>query len=199
MTDFNRIKGCLRKAFMMSELRKQVLLKLRIAPNRFICTSCKVSLDRNSVQVDHISPVSKVDTGFIDWNTYLSRLFCSIDNLTTLCKPCHKLKTKEEQTLRKQNGTGMWAASAKKAQSDAHKGRYKNTIKQQKANKIRAEKTRKPVRATNVLNPTNIVEYPSIQFAARALGLQATLIVACCKSRKNRNSTGGYTFEYIKR
>lgn len=36
-----------------------------------------------------------------DWNIYIARMFCSIDDLQTLCKPCHHKKSKDENYERK--------------------------------------------------------------------------------------------------
>jgi len=49
--------------------------------------------------IDHIVPVRDSGTEFT-WDTFLEGLFCGEDNLQTLCKPCHKIKTKDENKLR---------------------------------------------------------------------------------------------------
>lgn len=53
------------------------------------------------IDIDHIEPVIDPNVGFIDWNTYMDRLFCEEDGLQALCKDCHKIKTKEENNIRK--------------------------------------------------------------------------------------------------
>ena len=62
--------------------------------NKYVCNKCNMKFKSDEVQVDHIAPVVDKSTGFIDWNTYMSRLFCDINNLQVLCKRCHKIKTK---------------------------------------------------------------------------------------------------------
>lgn len=42
--------------------------------------------------MDHKIPVGQ----FKDWNTYVDNLFCDEDNWQVICKPCHDIKTKEE-------------------------------------------------------------------------------------------------------
>lgn len=57
--------------------------------------------------VDHIDPVVPI-TGFLktkgflgyDWDLVIRRLFCEIEGLQVLCKPCHKLKTADERSER---------------------------------------------------------------------------------------------------
>jgi hypothetical protein len=56
---------------------------------------------RNNAAVDHNDPVIDPAVGFVDWNTYIDRLFCDIDNLQVLCHECHRVKTNEENALRR--------------------------------------------------------------------------------------------------
>ena len=37
---------------------------------------------------------------FIDWNTFVERLFCPASNLQMLCKECHQIKTNIATKLR---------------------------------------------------------------------------------------------------
>lgn len=60
------------------------------------CASCKKLFPRTGVQVDHRVPVVGKQ-GFVDWNTYIERMFCDVDNLQVLCKKCHKAKTQNER------------------------------------------------------------------------------------------------------
>jgi len=53
------------------------------------------------VQIDHTDPVVDPATGFVNWDTYFDRLYCEVENLQVLCKPCHKDKTNVERKERK--------------------------------------------------------------------------------------------------
>ena len=64
------------------------------------CKKCKNSFIKNDVQVDHKKPVVDPKDGFVDWNTYIDRLFCEPKNLQVLCKACHKVKTQKEKLKR---------------------------------------------------------------------------------------------------
>ncbi len=55
----------------------------------------------NNVLVDHIHPVVDPRSGWVDWNTFIDRLFLEADGYQVLCKECHDLKTKHEREARK--------------------------------------------------------------------------------------------------
>jgi 5-methylcytosine-specific restriction endonuclease McrA len=54
----------------------------------------------NNAVVDHIKPIIDPKTGFINWDTVISRMFCEVDNLQVLCHECHSLKTQQEKQQR---------------------------------------------------------------------------------------------------
>ena len=76
------------------------------------CAECDGWYPSTGVAVDHIEPVIPVDGSFVDWNTFVERLFCSTENLQLICsykkkdfekfgKPsCHHVKTQFERTTR---------------------------------------------------------------------------------------------------
>lgn len=66
------------------------------------CNKCKDDFPAKNVEVNHIIPVVPVD-GFDSWDAVIYRLFCEEDGLEVVCKPCHKLITKEENQERKIN------------------------------------------------------------------------------------------------
>lgn len=66
----------------------------------YTCAACQQEFPSKEVEVDHISPVVSVGDGFIDWNTFIQRLYCPIENLQVLCLTCHKKKTKLERASR---------------------------------------------------------------------------------------------------
>jgi 5-methylcytosine-specific restriction endonuclease McrA len=65
------------------------------------CNACKKHFVAKDVQVDHVDPVVCPKKGFVDWNTFIDRLLCTIDNLQVLCTGCHKKKTEKERKERK--------------------------------------------------------------------------------------------------
>ena len=84
------IKSYLRKIWRWSPTRKDCL-------KASSCASCKKR--SSDLYADHIDPVVNPNTGFIDWNTYIDRMFNG--KLQALCEGCHAAKTKEEGTLRR--------------------------------------------------------------------------------------------------
>ena len=62
---------------------------------------CKKHFVAADVQVDHILPVVSTAEGFVSWDDFIDRIFCEIENLQVMCKPCHKVKTDEEKAERK--------------------------------------------------------------------------------------------------
>lgn len=75
----------------------------RIAKH-YTCAKCKQDFPAKEVQVDHIKPVVDVKQGFVDWNTYIERMFCAKKDLQTMCIECHKKKSAKEREKRK-NGS----------------------------------------------------------------------------------------------
>lgn len=84
--------------------------KARISRGWYLCAGCGDDVPasiRNedtgkretNIFVDHREPVVPL-TGFTTWDDYIKRLFCEVDNLDLLCKPCHDEKTSEEAAIR---------------------------------------------------------------------------------------------------
>lgn len=54
---------------------------------------------RKNIIADHITPVIDPTVGFVDWNTFIDRLFCERDGFQAVCWECHTSKTKEERDI----------------------------------------------------------------------------------------------------
>jgi ribosomal protein L44E len=67
----------------------------------YTCNECKHEYPAREIQIDHIEAVVIPEEGFVSWDKFISRLFCSKENLQALCVTCHKKKTKEETERRK--------------------------------------------------------------------------------------------------
>jgi hypothetical protein len=68
----------------------------------FECAGCGECYVREETAADHIDPVVDPATGFIDWNTYINRLFCDVLNYQILCKSCHLSKSTVENEERRE-------------------------------------------------------------------------------------------------
>lgn len=68
---------------------------------KYTCQVCRTpDLKTTQVNLDHIQPVIEPAVGFVDWNTFINRLFCDESNLQIICLNCHDIKTAEEDDLR---------------------------------------------------------------------------------------------------
>jgi len=109
------IRGGLRSITMRWPPKNKVQKNARIERGVYLCAGYKtkshevpVSLPPkpgnkrriNNVLVDHIQPVVDPVVGFVDWNTFIKRLFCEADGFQVLCKECHDAKTKDERKKR---------------------------------------------------------------------------------------------------
>lgn len=93
------LKKYLRKISKYWPEKTVVYHRVKIDRGIYQCESCKGHFAQKELQIDHIYPVIEV-TGFVDWNNFIERLFCSADKLQALCKPCHKAKSLLENQQR---------------------------------------------------------------------------------------------------
>lgn len=109
------IRGAIRRIFSRSPVKIEVLKKVRREVPRYNqdgsrgkrdavqyqCAVCKTWVGSTKVEVDHIIPVIEVnEKGFVDWNTFVERLFCKAEALQVICDPCHDKKTAQERMKR---------------------------------------------------------------------------------------------------
>lgn len=80
---------------------KKINKKTGRLAEHYICNQCKKPFPAKEVQVDHINPVIEPKEGFVDWNTYIERLYCGKENLQVLCSKCHDIKSTREKKERK--------------------------------------------------------------------------------------------------
>lgn len=110
-----RIREALRSVFTKFHApRKQVLADARRLlprvnkggeeakqPNvRFVCKDCGELYKATEIAVDHIVPVGttpEFPCAPGEWEAWMDRLFCDVDNLQCLCAVCHLRKSKGEQ------------------------------------------------------------------------------------------------------
>lgn len=108
------IRGALRRAFARSPIVREIMDESRREVPRYKkdgtlakkphvqrqCQVCNEWVGSSKIVVDHIEPVVSVDEGFVDWNAFVARLWCSRENLQRICDPCHDSKTYEERITR---------------------------------------------------------------------------------------------------
>jgi 5-methylcytosine-specific restriction endonuclease McrA len=107
------IRSAVRRTFSRSPMVREVMLKVRrerpwtlkdgsIAKKprvEYQCSNCQQWHMGKDIQVDHAIPVVDPEVGFVDWNTFIERLFCPQENLSVLCKTCHENKTNSEKAV----------------------------------------------------------------------------------------------------
>jgi hypothetical protein len=120
-----QIISALRKCMRMYPPQKEVEKRCRVERQElckngntrlrvdYRCEQCDRAFTKKDWCVDHIEPVIDPEIGFVDWNTYISRMFCPLTNMQGLCnykkdkdklfgKPsCHRVKTSLEQKTRR--------------------------------------------------------------------------------------------------
>lgn len=73
------------------------------------CPTCEKVYPKGMMHADHKNPVIPIDkqwsNGFLgyDWNEVMRNLWCEKDGFSAICKECHKTKTKQENTERRNN------------------------------------------------------------------------------------------------
>lgn len=108
------IRGALRRTFSRSPVIREVLFRVRREVPKYNqdggrakkdavqyrCNVCTSYVGSTKVSVDHINPVVSVSEGFVDFNTFIQRLFCDATNLQVICDTCHNAKTQAERISR---------------------------------------------------------------------------------------------------
>ena len=83
----------LRRISLQWKPRAKALKEARVARGRYECAVCYCVSGPKDVDLDHVNPVIDPVTGFVDWNSYIERLFAEDSGFQVLCKPCHHKKT----------------------------------------------------------------------------------------------------------
>ena len=73
----------------------------KVARGRYKCATCQQVFAKKDTQVDHIEPAVSVKDGFINWDTYISRMYPDKEGFQILCSQCHDNKTAIEKEMRK--------------------------------------------------------------------------------------------------
>ncbi len=84
-----------------AKTKKKTNIKTGRMAQHYRCAGCQGEFPAKLVCADHVEPVVHPVHGFTTWDEYISRMFCSAENLQVLCKDCHDVKSKEERLQRK--------------------------------------------------------------------------------------------------
>lgn len=102
---FGWIRSNLRRAFQKYPVKFQVKQAGRRRSldgkrTEYLCNHCGNTFRDKDIQVDHIKPAGSLKS-YEDLPAFVENLFCEIDGLQLLCKPCHQVKTNAEKEERK--------------------------------------------------------------------------------------------------
>lgn len=88
-------------ALRAAKVGKRLNPKTGRMSEHYICSGCAGEFPGKEISMDHIDPIVDPNVGFIDWNTYMERMWVPVEKWQPLCKDCHDAKSKEERTQRK--------------------------------------------------------------------------------------------------
>ena len=86
---------CIQKAFVEHGINPLTGMKCKLCR----CEHCKKLFPQGKLRADHITSVVGPE-GFVDWNTFVARLFVEGDGYQALCEGCHDLMSEEERVSR---------------------------------------------------------------------------------------------------
>lgn len=99
----NFVVAALRRASYRWHGRYKALKDGRAGRNSYLCAHCPegIAHPKKNVQLDHKIPIVPV-AGWDGFDGLIDRLFCEDSGYQILCKEHHKLKTAEENLIRKE-------------------------------------------------------------------------------------------------
>lgn len=119
-----KLKKHLRRLSYQRKEYTEAKNRAKVGPAIFKCEQCsqlmydgksQKSFDKNkeeydnliweTPELDHVESVVDVDKGWQGWDVYIERLFCGPDELSVLCKACHKGVSRGEMNERKEAGS----------------------------------------------------------------------------------------------
>lgn len=172
------MKNQLRRLFFRWWERSKAVKAAWVSRGLYKCAVCQNIMPSKGMHVDHIDPVVSPEQGFIDWDIYISRLFCSADNLQLLCEPCHKTKTDKEREERKAFKTGIYSPERALNISKGRTGIFALT---------------RPIIATNLITGSARF-FLSVGQAAKLLALSNGHVHEACNGK--RKHVKGWEFRY---
>ena len=105
------IKSALRRASSRWKPKTDTIKAARREKGRYECALCKeivpvtIINDKgkrvNNIEADHVIPVVDPEIGFVDWDTFIRRLFVEPEGFRVLCKSCHNKVTQEQNDIAK--------------------------------------------------------------------------------------------------
>lgn len=102
----------IKKAFAIQVLRRATYKwstrwsaekRSRVGHGQYFCESCGIIERKKNTQLDHVAPVVDPEKGFNGFDEYIDRMYPDTQwGWQRLCKPCHALKSNNENLIRKE-------------------------------------------------------------------------------------------------
>ena len=86
---------CIKEAFVKHGVNPLTGKKCKLCR----CSNCQELFPQGKLHADHIVPCVGPE-GFIDWNTFIARLYVENDGFQAVCHACHQEKTNQERLER---------------------------------------------------------------------------------------------------
>lgn len=94
------ITGELRRSSFRWRARTEAMQNARVERGKYKCNECKDLFGPKQIILDHIEPVVDPKVGWVDWNTFIERLFVPAEKFQILCHACSSVKTEIEDKMR---------------------------------------------------------------------------------------------------
>lgn len=94
------IKGLLRRGTFHWYPRTEAMQDARVSRGQYRCATCEELFKASEVILDHIDPVVDPKDGFVDWNTYIERMYPPKEGFQVICIACSDVKTRLEDEMR---------------------------------------------------------------------------------------------------
>jgi hypothetical protein len=97
------LKKAIRRVSYKFPPRYRVKVEARVSRGQYRCNICKGVFPNSEIQLDHVEPVVNPETGFMDWNDYILRMFPDASGFQVVCRDCHNNKSAAENSVRREN------------------------------------------------------------------------------------------------
>lgn len=94
------LTGELRRSSFRWRARTEAMQNARVERGKYKCNSCGDLFGPKQIILDHIEPVVDPKVGWVDWNTFIERLFVPAEKFQILCHACSDVKTALEDAMR---------------------------------------------------------------------------------------------------
>lgn len=122
----NFVIRVLRRESLKWPARNKVYKAARVARGQYKCAICGCISRAKDTFMDHVDPVVSVTDGWQGFDVFIERLFVPEEGWQAVCKTCHDAKSKEENTIRREEDPSNVDFRKKKKNVSRKKSKTKN-------------------------------------------------------------------------